>query len=62
MKNKTIPKSDQPSQTEQPPQSAEAKHEEISFLVNPPFRGTAFPANKKLSEDDWEKLEKTIPT
>jgi len=61
MKNKTIPKSDQPSQTEQPPQSAEAKHEEISFLVNPPFRGTAFPANKKLDEDDWNKLENTIP-
>ncbi len=32
-----------------------------STAVNPPFRGAVFAANKKLSEEDWAKLEKNIP-
>jgi len=35
--------------------------EESSVIVNPPFRGETFAANKRLSEEDWERLEKTIP-
>ena len=31
------------------------------MIVNPPFRGETFAANKRLSEEDWERLEKTIP-
>ena len=34
--------------------------DDSKFIVNPPFRGTIFASNKKLEEDDWVKLEKTI--
>ena len=43
------------------PESAAAARARSNFIVNPPFRGELFAANKKLSEEDWEKLEKAIP-
>ena len=34
---------------------------ESNFIVNEPFRGSVFAANKKLDKEDWDKLEQTIP-
>lgn len=34
--------------------------DDSNFIVNPPFRGSTFASNKRLEEDDWAKLEKTI--
>jgi len=35
--------------------------ESAGIIVNPPFRGNTFTANKQLDEADWAKLEKAIP-
>lgn len=51
---KIVPKSNK----EQTPLSQEPP--DSNFIVNPPFRGNVFAANKKLEADDWVKLEKTI--
>lgn len=52
-------------QTKEPPRRTDpeqrATQTESCFRVNAPFRGKAFVANKKLSEEAWGKLEKTIP-
>jgi len=37
------------------------QNEESNIIVNPPFRGRTFCANKVLEQTDWEKLEKAIP-
>lgn len=42
------------------PSGAAAEQEENNFMVNAPFRGEMFAANKKLSDEDLAKLEKTI--
>ena len=36
-------------------------HGESNFIVNEPFRGEVFAANKKLTKEDILKLEKAIP-
>ena len=43
------------------PQEPTETREESNFIVNEPFRGCLFAANKKLSAEDWDKLEQTIP-
>lgn len=49
------------AETKTIPESVAAARAQSNFIVNPPFRGELFAANKKLSEEDWEKLEKAIP-
>jgi len=56
MKNKTISK----TETEPPP-STETMREGVSVTVNPPFRDLQYAANKKLTDEDLQKLEATIP-
>ena len=56
MKNKTITKADP-----EPPPAAVPIRDSVSVTVNPPFRGTQYAANKKLTEEDLQKLETNIP-
>ncbi len=63
MKTKTIQKKDTvpPKEDPEPPISAAPQHESICFTVNPPFRDVRFAANKKLSQEDLQKLDTAIP-
>lgn len=38
-----------------------AEQAQSSIILNEPFRGCQFAANKKLEADDWTRLEKAIP-
>ena len=56
MKNKTIVKADP-----EPPPTEATLRDNVSVTVNPPFRGTQYAANKKLTDEDLKKLETHIP-
>jgi len=47
--------------TNQKKDQTSSEQSESSIILNDPFRGNIFAANKKLDEDDWAKLEKAIP-
>ena len=40
--------------------STESQQEELSMTVNPPFRGKQFIANKKLTKEEIETLERVL--
>ena len=40
----------------EPPPSTETIRDGVSVTVNPPFRDVQFAANKKLTEEDLQKL------
>lgn len=43
------------------PRTAASVHEEGNIILNEPFRGRTYAANKKLSREDLDRLEHTIP-
>lgn len=67
MKTQTDRKQDPASRPQEPPElrtnhiPAPETQEESNFIVNPPFRGHLFAANKKLSDQDWSRLEAAVP-
>lgn len=61
MENKTMQKTENEPFDSTAAQNA-AFPENVSLTVNAPFRGGQFVANKKLSEEDWARLEKEIPS
>lgn len=58
MELKTNKKIETSSKTKEPPGTHVP--ERSNFIVNKPFRGKDFAANKPLDENDWAKLESTI--
>lgn len=64
MKIDTNQKNNKASPIQEPPNPLknvpEQKREESNFIVNEPFRGVKFASNKRLTDEDLEKLEKNI--
>ena len=58
MELKTNTKTETSSQTKEPPGTQTL--ERSNFIINKPFRGREFAANKPLADADWEKLESAI--
>lgn len=66
MKTMTKRKANVPNEKQEPPGrspnnvNTQEPTDKSNFLVNPPFRGETFPCNKKLTAEEWEKLETTL--